>query len=77
MGKSTVVKDRQGWVSGEQPGTSLGWGASLLLWEGGLSPSHPPIFCFHRNQTCDHWLRTFIPTLWRGQFTLGNIERES
>ncbi|XP_058549971.1 neutrophil gelatinase-associated lipocalin-like [Neofelis nebulosa] len=27
------------------------------------------------NQTCDHWLRTFIPTLWRGQFTLGNIER--
>ncbi|XP_019276528.1 neutrophil gelatinase-associated lipocalin-like isoform X1 [Panthera pardus] len=27
------------------------------------------------NQTCDHWLRIFIPTSRRGQYTLGNIER--
>uniref|UniRef100_A0A673UA10 Lipocalin/cytosolic fatty-acid binding domain-containing protein n=1 Tax=Suricata suricatta TaxID=37032 RepID=A0A673UA10_SURSU len=27
------------------------------------------------NQTCDHWLRTFIPSSQPGQFTLGYIER--
>ncbi|XP_077624417.1 neutrophil gelatinase-associated lipocalin-like [Crocuta crocuta] len=30
---------------------------------------------FAWNQTCAHWLRTFIPTARRGQYSLGNIER--
>ena len=64
-------------LSGEEPGPSEGWGVRLLLWHGGLSPSYPPISCFHRNETCDHWLRIFIPSSQPGEFTLGNIERES
>uniref|UniRef100_A0A8C7ATY9 Lipocalin 2 n=1 Tax=Neovison vison TaxID=452646 RepID=A0A8C7ATY9_NEOVI len=27
-----------------------------------------------RNDTCDHWIRTFVPDVQPGQFTLGNIE---
>nr|XP_060464508.1 neutrophil gelatinase-associated lipocalin-like [Panthera onca] len=27
------------------------------------------------NETCDHWLRIFIPSSQPGEFTLGNIER--
>ncbi|XP_034856323.1 neutrophil gelatinase-associated lipocalin isoform X3 [Mirounga angustirostris] len=28
-----------------------------------------------RNQRCDHWIRTFVPSSLPGQFTLGNIKR--
>ncbi|XP_006182010.1 neutrophil gelatinase-associated lipocalin [Camelus ferus] len=28
-----------------------------------------------RDQRCDHWIRTFVPSFQPGQFNLGNIER--
>ncbi|XP_029776113.1 neutrophil gelatinase-associated lipocalin-like [Suricata suricatta] len=28
-----------------------------------------------RNQHCDHWIRTFLPSFQPGQFNLGNIKR--
>ncbi|XP_077624424.1 neutrophil gelatinase-associated lipocalin-like isoform X2 [Crocuta crocuta] len=28
-----------------------------------------------RNQRCDHWIRTFVPSFQPGQFNLGNIKR--
>ncbi|XP_032721876.1 neutrophil gelatinase-associated lipocalin [Lontra canadensis] len=27
-----------------------------------------------RNESCDHWIRTFVPSLLPGQFTLGDIK---
>ncbi|XP_045879406.1 neutrophil gelatinase-associated lipocalin [Meles meles] len=27
-----------------------------------------------RNESCDHWIRTFVPSLQPGQFTLGDIK---
>ncbi|GAB5580171.1 neutrophil gelatinase-associated lipocalin-like [Prionailurus iriomotensis] len=29
----------------------------------------------HRDQSCDHWTKIFIPNLHLGQFNLSNIER--
>ncbi|KFO38525.1 Neutrophil gelatinase-associated lipocalin [Fukomys damarensis] len=30
-----------------------------------------------RNNFCDHWTRTVVPNAYPGQYTLGNITRES
>ena len=37
--------------------------------------THPSLA--HRDEGCDYWIRTFVPSSRPGQFTLGNIKSES
>lgn len=47
--------------------------------QGAFQPCHTPAHSWfsHRDQRCDYWIRTFVPSSRAGRFTLGNIRSES
>lgn len=75
----TVVGDALGWTPGTRfpapPAAALTssspWGSSLCV----SSLTHY-ISCSHRNQLCDYFTRTFVPSFQPGQFSLDNIKGE-